>query len=253
MGVLLLYMMYHMTFHTGVLQQSDDRRAHIDHFLVGVGDLFFHDAPLHALLCRCIEEAQQQVGRFVIGEDFQFVGILDVHDFIADVVGCFHQIDQWMTGVAASLGGAFQLPDAQVVGYLAVNALLRTEEAKLPLAARERRGMGVFHDGGQRGIGQYETAFAPTLETMGEQSEGVGVALEMRDVAPKRGTQPLTQLKPRAFGEKGLDGPLAGMSERWVAHVVGETGCGDNGANLLKQRPLQLRMAGGEQSGDVVA
>ena len=31
----------------------------------------------------------------------EFVGILNVHDFVADVVGCLYQIDEWMTSESA--------------------------------------------------------------------------------------------------------------------------------------------------------
>ena len=59
---------------------------------------------------------------------------------------------------------------------------------------------------------------------MGKKPEGIGVALEMGYVAPEYGADHRLETAAGTLGEECLYGLLAGMAERRVAHVVGQTG-----------------------------
>ena len=181
------------------------------------------------------------------------MGVFDVHNLIADIVGGFHQIDEGMTGVAQGFAGGTQAKDAQVVGDTLVVVGLGREKAELAVVACQRRGKRVLHDGGQHRVGEHEPAGTPPLELVGEQTEGVGVALEMGHVVPEGGAGTAAQRHAFALAEKGLNGFLAGVAEGRIAHVVGQAGCGHDGADLLKQGVAQLGMARAQGLGHVVA
>lgn len=103
--------------------------------------------------------------------------------------------------------------------------------------------MGIFDDGGQRGVCHDKSALPASAKAVGEYAEGVGVALKARYVVPHPVAQPVPQSQPGAFGEKRLYGLFAGMAERRVAEVVGQTGRGDNLTYLTYHRLPQFRTA----------
>ena len=80
------------------------------------------------------------------------------------------------------------------------------------------------------------------MEAVGEEAEGVGVTLEMHEVVPQLLADSATQLLALALAEERLDGFLAGMAERRIAHVVRQASRAHDGAYLLEQRALQFRM-----------
>ena len=113
------------------------------------------------------------------------MGILQIHDFVADVVCRLHQIHQRMTGVAQRLTLDGQSPDAHLCGQPLIGFLLALEESELALLACCRRGMGIFHDAGNRRVRHHETSRTTSLKLMRQQSEGIGITLKMRDVVPE--------------------------------------------------------------------
>ena len=46
-----------------------------------------------------IKKAEKEVHGLFVGKDTQFVGILDIHNFITNVVGSLNQINQRMAGM----------------------------------------------------------------------------------------------------------------------------------------------------------
>ena len=78
---------------------------------------------------------------------------------------------------------------------------------------------------------------------MGEQAEGVGIALEVGDVVPERGRHLLAQREALALGEEGLYGFLAGVAEGRVAHIVGQTGRSHDLSYFRHHALAQLRLA----------
>ena len=83
-------------------QGADHTRAQIGNLLVGVGD------HAHNLLAARpslrFEEGQEELLHFRCGEDFQFMCILDVHHFVADIVGRLHKVDQRVACIAEPVG-----------------------------------------------------------------------------------------------------------------------------------------------------
>ena len=77
---------------------SDDTRAQIDNLLVEIGDDFQH--VVDVFLAFLVEEIEKEFFDGFGSEYFQFMGIFDVHDLVADVVGRLDQIDQRMPVVA---------------------------------------------------------------------------------------------------------------------------------------------------------
>ena len=203
-------------------QKTDYAGAHVHHLLVVVGDGLVDNPLKDTRFYSLVEESQQQGGRLLERQDFQFVSILDVHDLVADVIGSLHQIDQWVAHMAQWLVLAREPDDAQVVGNAPVGFLLAAEESELAFLSRHQRREGVLHDGSQCGIGKYEPSLATALETVGEQAESIGIALEVGDVAPEHLAHLTLEFTPRSLGEEGLDGTLARMAKWWVAHVVGQ-------------------------------
>ena len=77
---------------------------------------------------------------------------------------------------------------------------------------------------------------------MGEQTEGIGIALEVDEVVPEDGVYLSLQVAAGTVGKECLYGLLATVAEGWIAQVVGQTGRGDNLSDLLKERVLQFGM-----------
>ena len=181
------------------------------------------------------------------------MGILQVHDFIADVVGGLYQIHEWMTGIAQRFSVCREAQKPHLFRQSLVDVLLRLEEAELSLLSCCRRGVRILHDTGNGGVGHHETAGAAPLELVGKQSEGVGITFKVGDVVPECRTDKCLQLTAVPFGKEGLDGFLAAMSERRIAQVVCQTGGGDNLSYLFKQRVFQFRALLDDALSDIIA
>ena len=147
------------------------------------------------------------------------MGVLDVHDLIADVVGRLHEVDERVPCVFVFV----EADHAEVLRNLHEILLLALEEAEfLLLGADIVRFVRVFHDGGDGGVGEDEPALPSSVELVRQETEGVGVSLKVDDIVPLTIGQPILafQLLPFPFGEVGGDGGLPGVPERRVAHVV---------------------------------
>ena len=102
--------------------------------------------------------------------------------------------------------------------------------------------MRILDDGGKRGVSHHKTALTSAVEAVGEEAEGVGVTLEMHEVVPQLLADSATQLLALALAEERLDGFLAGVTERRIAHIVRQASRAHDGAYLLEQRALQFGM-----------
>ena len=101
------------------------------------------------------------------GENLKFVGILEVHYLIADVVGRLHDIHEWMAGENARS----EFRDTELDGNLPVDLLLALKESELTLTAGMERCVGIFHYGGERTVGHGHASAAASLELMGQKPE----------------------------------------------------------------------------------
>ena len=127
------------------------------------------------------------------------MGILQVHNLVADVVGGLDEVDQRVAYIAQRLARLRNAKNAQFIGNFLIVGLLRAEEPELPFMRCCRRGVGVFHDAGQGGVGHDEAALAATLKLVGQQAEGIGVTLEVGDVVPEVATHLPLQVAAGTF------------------------------------------------------
>ena len=78
---------------TLVFEFANDAGPQIDHFFVIVSHALLVDTLEDVLLAFLVEETEKQLHRFIVRDDFQLVGILDIHDFVADIVSSLDQVD----------------------------------------------------------------------------------------------------------------------------------------------------------------
>ena len=69
---------------------------------------------------------------------------------------------------------------------------------------------------------------------MGEQTEGIGIALEMDEVVPKDRAYLSLELGTCTIEEIGLHGFLPTMAERGIAQVMSQASGGNNLSDFLK-------------------
>lgn len=131
--------------------------------------------------------------------------------------------------------------DAEFSGDALVEWLLLGEKTELLLGGFDGW-VRILHDAGKSGVSEHETALAPSLELVGEQTESIGIAIEVGDVSPLLRSELPFVFDAFTFAEVGGDGTLARMAERWVAHVVCQTGGRDNGTYLGEEGAVQFGM-----------
>ena len=134
-SVQYLIFMFHKGVHAFVLQLAYHTGSHVNYLFIGVFQFFVGNAATYLLLVLLVEETQQQVFRLLIGQDFQLMGIFQVHNLIADVVCCLYQIDQWMTGIAQGFAVLRLTNNAHFIGNSLVVFLFALEETELSLLA----------------------------------------------------------------------------------------------------------------------
>ena len=78
------------------------------------------------------------------------------------------------------------------------------------------------------------------MEAVREQSEGVGVTLEVRQVLPHLRRHTFLQRQSAALAKERLYSLLARVSERRIAHVVRQTRRAHDGAQLLEERTREF-------------
>ena len=238
-----LVLMFYEGVDTFILQFTDDTGTQIDYLLVFVGELLTLYTLHDMLLGLLVEEVEHQALRLFKGDNLQLMGILQVHYLIADIVSSFHEIHQRMAHIAQGLARLGNTNNAHFIGNTLVGILLALEETELSLLAGSRRGKGILHNAGNGGVAHHETARATTFELVGQQTEGIGITLEMSNVIPEGWRHLLTKCTTRSLGQEGLDGLLTRMPKGWITQVVGQTGGGHYLTYLLKQRTTQFGMA----------
>lgn len=76
---------------------------------------------------------------------------------------------------------------------------------------------------------------------MRQDSEAVGITLEMGDVVPELGRNFIFQSLSGTLAEESLDSFFAGMTEGRIAQIVRQAGCTHDGSYFLEERILQFR------------
>ena len=70
---------------------------------------------------------------------------------------------------------------------------------------------------------------------MGQQSESIGIALEVGNVVPELMAHLSLQIAARPLGEESLDGFLARVPKRGISHIVSQTGRRHDLADFIEQ------------------
>ena len=83
-----------------VFQLTNHTGAQVNYLLVFIGELLVLDTLQNVLLRGLIEEVEEQPRHGLKCQDFQLMGIFQVHDLIANIVSSLHKIDQRMAGIA---------------------------------------------------------------------------------------------------------------------------------------------------------
>ena len=238
---------------THVLQFAYHAGTHVNHLLVVVGDSFVLDALFDTVFHAFIEESEQEVLCLLERKNLQLVRILNVHYLITDVVSRFHQIHQRMTGIGKRSARLRMTDNAQFIGYFLIYLLFCAEESEFAVVSGESRFERIFHYRGERGVCHYESTVATPFESVGKQTEGIGITLEVGYVVPCTLADLVFEESPFALCEERLYRLLTGMSERRVSHIVGETCRAHYRADLRKQRLVQFRLLSYYRRSHVVA
>lgn len=150
------------------------------------------------------------------------MGILYIHDLVTDIVGRLHYIHKRMAGIAQRLARSREAQQPKLVGHTYVVLAFADKKAELALF-RKRRLIRILDNRSQRGISHGKTALAAPLELMRKHPEGIGIALETRQVGPFRLGKLRTQNTARTFTEKCRHRFLAAMAERRIAKIMRQT------------------------------
>ena len=119
------------------LEAVDGAGAEVDDLLVDVVYVEAAEVADNLVAAVGVEVGQQQVARVGGGEDTELVGVLDVHDLIADVVGGLDEVDEGEAGIATGVGSRGELRYAELGGDAGVVVELGLEEAELLVVASE--------------------------------------------------------------------------------------------------------------------
>ena len=176
--------MRHESLGTAAHKKPYHPRAQVAYLLVRVGDTG-HDI-LAAGTPLVAEKVEEEPFHLVGRKDFQFVGVFDIHHLITDVVGRLDHIDQRMAGIARRIGSVGGDDYAELVGDAAKRFALRREKTEFVAVAGQSRREGIFHNRGQHRIGHCEAPLTAPVKLMGQQSEGIGIPLEMHQIGPLR-------------------------------------------------------------------
>ena len=86
-----LLLMLHKSIGTPLDEDTDHTGAEISHLLIGIGEAIYDMA--HMVVTFGGEEIEEKRSHQFCGEKMEFVGILDIHNLIADIIGSLKDID----------------------------------------------------------------------------------------------------------------------------------------------------------------
>ena len=229
----------HEDFHASPLEGIDDTGTEIGNLFAGVG--VFGIGVADGGLFVFGEKLKEELSGLFGGEDAKFVGVLDVHYFIADVVGRFYEKDEGVTGklerisFVCSLRSVvvFHLWYAESTEDVGKGFAFGVEESEFGMRGKGGR-EGIFGNGGEGAIRHHESSGTTAVELVGEQAEGVGIAIEMGDVVPHLERKLLAKMESFAFGKKGTNGGFSFVTKGRISQIVCQTGGTNNGADAFE-------------------
>ena len=98
----------------------------------------------------------------------------------------------------------------------------------------EGGGEGIFGNGREGAIRHHESSGTTAMELVGEQAEGIGIAIEMSDVVPHLERKLLAKMESFAFGKKGTNGGFSFVTKGRISQIVCQTGSTDDGADAFE-------------------
>lgn len=174
-----------------------------------------------------VEEVHEEFSDFGDFKDSEFLGVLDVHYLIADVVGGFGNINERMSQEFSGLNfGDFELRSDSAIYFL-----FGLEEAEFSFLVCMNRREGVFHDRSDRRISHCHSALASAFEFVGKESERVCISFEVNEVAPLLGVESVFERCSGPFAEESGDCFFSGVTERGISEVVAKASSSDDVAN----------------------
>ena len=126
-------------------KQTDDTATEIGNLLIGIAHI--GQSACYLLARLSFKETEQQLLSLGLRKELQTMCILNVHDLIADIVGCFYQKDKRMACELMQFG--VNLYDTKFLCQLVERLGLRLEVSKLRFFGRRGRRIRVFDDGCQ--------------------------------------------------------------------------------------------------------
>ena len=180
--------------------------------------------------------SQQRVNNLAGGKDFKFMGILQIHYLITDVISCLHDIYQRMACIPQWPVGCTQLFDTKLGGNLAINLTLGTEKAEFTFFSGQWRVIGILDNRGQHRICHRKATLATAIETMSQRPERIGITLKVYQVIPLFTCQQVLKYLPPALAEESRYGLFSRMSKRWISQVMSQTAGSNDVSQVIKQR-----------------
>ena len=89
-----------------------------------------------------VEKPQKQIGHFLGRQYPETMGVFDIHDLVAYVVGRLHEPHQRMTRI----GTVFMTRYAEFICHPGIYVALGVKKTEFPFFPRVKRGMRIFHD-----------------------------------------------------------------------------------------------------------
>lgn len=246
----------HKDFHTSALEGIDDTGTEIGNLFAGVG--VFGIGVADGGLFVFGEKLEEELSGFFGSEDAEFVGVFDIHNFIADVVGSFYEKDEGVTGKLERISFVyslwrvviFHLWDAEGTEDVGKGFAFGVEESEFGMRGEGGR-EGIFGNGSEGAIRHHESSGTTAVELVGEEAEGVGIAIEMGDVVPHLERKLVAKMESFAFGKKGTNGGFSFVSERGITQIVCQTSGTDDGTDAFEGGNVFSSVAWDEQARNV--
>src|SRR6186713_563880 len=196
-------------------------------------DLFHPSTGIITFLT--IEKGKEQVLYGIDGYDIQTVGIFEIDDPVTDIIGSFYEKNKRMPGKNILL--SMQLRDPQLGCDLFIGIDLGIEKSRFLrsqlLLVKPVDGVcRIFHDRGQGGIGQFETAGLLFIKMMREGPEGIGIPLKIQKVLLLVGAELSIEPVPSCSFEPAEESAyrvFSRMPKRRVADIMRQAARGDDG------------------------
>ncbi|OAV73956.1 hypothetical protein Barb7_02626 [Bacteroidales bacterium Barb7] len=189
-----------------------------------------HDINETLLSPSLAKKSEQKTDCLVNGQDMQFTGIFNVHNLVANIIGSLHQINQRVADKLPCLirtaGNTEFFRNFQVGFFFG----LKESKLFLPAFSKHGRWKRVFDNRSKGAVRQSQSPLPPSDKLMGKQAQGVGISFKVEEILPSSAFLAYRFFQPFTFPvlEIGGNSPFSGMPERRIAHIMRQTGSGND-------------------------